>query len=979
MRFFIFPQALSISLLLNFIIHKIVWKLKGFGVKKIIILSMLFNLMVFGQQRIIEKGNTLYLSNTIIIKLDGLKPDNLLQAKLLKSISPKKLELVFSESSAILRKGTSSLSNIYILEYLSDVDPGELSNKIKKLKGVEWAEPKLVRKVAYQPNDPFYNSGQQTNLSRISAEAAWNITKGDTNVVIAIVDTGVDWTHPDLEANIFVNRKEVPNNGNDEDDSGEFPDDVNGWDFGGLDGTPDNNPSEDISSRYSYHGTHVAGIAGAVTDNSTGIASIGFNCRILPVKVARDDMRDVNGYAYVVYGYEVIAYAANKGAKVINCSWGGYGASMYEQSIIDYATSKGALIVAAAGNNNTDIPFYPASYQGVLSVGWLNTSDDTKSFAGNYGGTVDVMAPGSSIFSTWQRTGSGIDITYFTIGGSSMSSPLVAGLAGLVYTRFPNYNPLQIAEQIRMTADDVDLQNPGYEKLLGRGRINAYSALNDSGKVSVRTTDITYIENGNGNGMFNSGESFDVFFTLTNFLKKIDFVNISVESFDPSVRVNLLTMSVGPIETMQTIKNAFGFRIEILPDSPLDKKVDFLIRFTTAGHEDFQWFSIKINPTYETHSTNRITMTVTSKGALGYNDYSSNQEGMGFQYLGGSSLMFEGAFMYGTSSSMVMDAARISESQSKDFNMITPIKIISPGTFAFQEGYTNFDDSGASNRLGISTHFYTYSFNEPLDENYIIVRTALNNSSPQKIDSLYAGFFIDWDIPEDDYANNTTKYDSLDNFAYGYNSNTPTVYVGTALISHNSYGYYPIKNDATTGDVRLFDSNGFTDAEKFITLSKNLETGFQETGDISYVVSGGPFNLQPGHTESIAYSIAAASTLDELRAVIKRSREKYKSVPTNIIEEKQELPKEFTLYQNYPNPFNPSTTIQYSIGKTELVTLKVFDLLGREVATLVNETKSTGNYHFQFSAYSHNLASGVYTYILQVGGKTQARKMVVIK
>lgn len=955
--------------------------------KNIIILSMLFSLMVFAQQRIIEKGNALYLSNTIILKLDGIQPDNLLQTKLLKSILPQKLEPAFSESPAILRKGTSTLNNIYILKYLSEDDPRELSNKIKNLKGVEWAEPKFVRKAAYQPNDPFYNSGQQMNLNRISAEAAWNITKGDTNVVIAIVDTGVDWTHPDLEANIFKNRKEIPGNGIDEDDGADFPDDFNGWDFGGLDGTPDNNPSEDLSSRNSYHGTHVAGIAGAVTDNSTGIASIGFNCRILPVKVARDDMRDVNGYAYVVYGYEGIVYAANKGAKVINCSWGGYGASMYEQSVIDYAVSKGALVVAAAGNNNTDIPFYPASYPGVLSVGWLNTSNDTRSNAGNYGGTVDVMAPGSSIFSTWQRTGSGIDITYFTIGGSSMSSPLVAGLAGLVYTKFPHYNPLQIAEQIRMTADNVDVLNPGYEKLLGRGRINAYNALYDSAKVSVRTTDITYIEKGNGNGMFNSGESFDVFFTLTNFLKKIDYLNISVESFDPSARVSLLTMSVGPIETMQTVKDAYGFGIEILPDAPLDKKVDFLIRYTTAGHEDYQWFSIKINPTYETHSTNRIAMTVTSKGALGYNDYSSNLEGMGFQYLGGSSIMFEGAFMYGTSSNMVMDAARISESQSKDFKMVAPIKIVSPGTFAFQEGYANFDDSGVSNRLGISTHFYTYSFNEPQDENYIIVRTALNNSSTQKIDSLYAGFFIDWDIPEDDYANNTTRYDSLDNFAYAYNVNTPNVYVGTAIISHNSYGYYPIRNDASTGDVRLFDSNGFTDAEKFITLSNNVATGFQETGDISYVVSGGPFNLQPGHTENIAYSIAAASTIDELRTVIRRSREKYKSVPTDIIEEHHELPEEFILYQNYPNPFNPSTKINFTIPNTasknfpaiQHVTLKVFDVLGREVATLVNEMKIPGKYFVEFSASGQNLPSGVYLYILRTGDRVQARKMIVLK
>ncbi|MDQ7816523.1 MAG: S8 family serine peptidase [Melioribacteraceae bacterium] len=945
--------------------------------KKIFFLIVIFASTVLAQPQIIQRENTHYLSNTIMIKLNGIQPETLLQTKLVKNALPQKFEKVFSENPTTLHKGTSPLSNVYTFKYSSGDDPQELSQKIKKLKGVEWAEPKYVRKVTYQPNDPLYNESQQMNLSKIFADSAWSITKGDTNVVIAIVDTGVDWTHPDLAANIFINRNEIPNNGIDEDDNGDFPDDVNGWDFGGLDGTPDNNPAEDLSSKNSYHGTHVAGIAGAVTDNATGIASIGFNCRILPVKVSQNDMRDVNDYAYVVYGYEGIVYAANKGAKVINCSWGGYSASEYEKAVVNYAISKGSLIVAAAGNNNIDTPFYPASYDGVLSVGWLNTNDDTKSFAANYGGTVDVMAPGSSILSTWQRSGSGIDFLYFTINGSSMASPLVAGLAGLVFTRFPNYTPLQIAEQIRMTADNIDSKNPGFEKLLGRGRINAFNAVNDTGKISIRTTDIAYIEDGNGNGMFNSGESFSVGLTLTNYLERIDYLNVSVESSDPSVAVTLLPTSIGPLESLQTIVNAYWFKIDILPEAPLDHRVNFLIRYSAAGHEDFQWFSIKINPTYETHSTNKITMTVTSKGALGYNDYSSNQEGVGFQYLGDKSLMFEGAFMYGTSTDRLMDAARLTDSQSDDFKMIIPIKIISPGTFAFQEGYANFDDSGATNRLGISTHFYTYTFNEPLDENYLIIRTALNNSSQQRIDSLYAGYFIDWDIPEDDYANNTTQYDSLDNFAYAYNTNSPNVYVGTALLSHNSYGYYPIKNDAASGDVRLFDADGYTDAEKFISLSNGVISAFDDVSDISYVVSGGPFVLEPLQTMNVAYSIAAASTLEELRSAIRRSREKYQSIPTNVKETKQELPTEFTLYQNYPNPFNPTTTIKFSVPNSQFVTLKVYDILGREISKLVDEYKATGTYSVFFNA--GELSSGIYFYNLRTGNYSSTKKMVLIR
>jgi len=946
-------------------------------VKKFFFLNIFLTVILFAQPKVINKGNTYYLSNTVIIKTTEDKADDILQSKIVKQILPEKLEKVFPDRPTTLYKTDNTLKNIYKLEYLSGDDPSEVASKIKNISGVVWAEPKYVRRVTYLPNDPLYTSNQQKNLERIFASAAWDISKGDTNIVIAIVDTGVDWNHPDLATNIFANRNEIANNGIDEDDGGHYPDDIHGWDFGGLDGTEDNDPTEDPSKTgYSYHGTHVAGIAGAVTNNNIGIASIGFNCRILPVKVSRSDVRDANDNPFVVYGFEGIVYAADKEAKVINCSWGGYAFSDFEQDVINYATARGSLVVAAGGNDASDQLFYPASYEGVLSVGWLNTDDDTKSFAGNYGYGIDVMSPGTSILSTWQKDSNNNQLYNSFMSGSSMASPLAAGLAGLVFSKFPNYTPLQVGEQIRITADNVDLQNTGYEMLLGRGRINAFRALTETTSPSVRASNIKFTEIGNGNGIYQSGESVEVSADFTNYLAAVNNLNITLTTDDPWIDITQASFNVS-LGTLQTASNKFRFSIKT--GAPIDHTVIFVMRFNSAGYSDVQLFSLKINIPLETHTTSKIEMSVTSKGALGFNDYSSNKEGVGFKFMNGRNLMFEGAFMYGTSSSMVMDAARISDKQSTDFKRVVPISFKSPGTFAFQETYSNFDDSGVSPRLGVSTHFYTYSYNTQEDENYIIIRTALNNSSQQTINNLYAGFFIDWDIPDSDYANNTVRYDATDNFAYAYNVNQTNVYVGTALISHENYRFYPIKNDANEGDVRLFDSNGFTDIEKYITLSGGVYNFTPFVSDISYVVSGGPFTINSGQTQNIAFAIAAASTLDELRNAIKRSRLTYQSIPTSIQETGIEIPSEVVLYQNYPNPFNPTTTIKYSIPSAEFVTIKLFDILGKEIATLVNEYKQAGTYNYTLSTINYTLPSGVYFYTIKVGNVFKSGKMTLLK
>ena len=296
---------------------------------------------------------------------------------------------------------------------------------------IAYAEPLIYPKLTYTPND--YNSSIQDFIGIINAPAAWNIEKGDTNVVIGILDTGTDWDHPDLVDNIKYNYND-PIDGTDNDADG-YTDNYRGWDLG----VNDNDPTVQGSN----HGAHVSGCAAASTDNNTGVASPGFNCKFLPVKIA-----DAQGN--LIAGYEGITYAADHGCQIINCSWGSNSSSQMGQDVVNYATiNTNSLVVAGAGNDNSDDNFYPASFDNVLSVGATSASDGKASFS-NYGYTLDVSAPGINIYSTTYNN------NYTMNSGTSMSSPIVAGCAGIVQSYFPNLTGIQVGEKLRVSADNIN-------------------------------------------------------------------------------------------------------------------------------------------------------------------------------------------------------------------------------------------------------------------------------------------------------------------------------------------------------------------------------------------------------------------------------------------------------------------------------------------------------------------------------------------
>jgi serine protease len=338
-----------------------------------------------------------------------------------------------------------------------------LLTDLQELKVVEYAEKVPLLKTDALPNDPVFPS----HLNQINAQNAWNVFNGGSNITVAIVDNAVMWTHSDLVTNTYTNTAETPGNSTDDDGNG-YIDDVNGYDVADLDNNavPTNTAMD--------HGSHCAGIAGAATNNSLGIASIGWNIKIIPVKCAYNN----SGTSAVDAGYEGIIYAAKAKARVISCSWGGSGAAAIEQSVIDYAWNKGCIVIASAGNANTNVQSYPGAYNHVYCVASVSSSDIKSSFS-NYGSWVDISAPGENIYSTVPSVSTG---TYGFKSGTSMATPLVAGLAGLMLSKCAWMSSTDVLNCISSTAVNIYTlgSNSTYStgNQLGAGRIEAFQAMN---------------------------------------------------------------------------------------------------------------------------------------------------------------------------------------------------------------------------------------------------------------------------------------------------------------------------------------------------------------------------------------------------------------------------------------------------------------------------------------------------------------------
>jgi len=313
---------------------------------------------------------------------------------------------------------------------------------------VEYAELNYIFSADMVPNDPEYPS--QWALPKISAPDAWDIRTDASEVIVAVIDTGIDYEHDDIDDNMWINQAEFNGTTGVDDDGNGYIDDIYGYDFVNK----DSDPLDDHG-----HGTHCAGIIAAEGDNSLDVSGLCWHGRIMALKFL-----DWTGYGSDTDAIEALYYAVENGAEVISNSWGGPFASQALAEAIDYAHSRGVIVVAAAGNTGSTDPHYPAYYENVLSVA-ATDSDDKRAFFSTYGEWVDIAAPGTDILSL--SAGGGTT----NKSGTSMSCPYVAGTCGLMLSIYPQMD----IERVRWLL--MESAEPIYPGVCASGRLNVYQAL----------------------------------------------------------------------------------------------------------------------------------------------------------------------------------------------------------------------------------------------------------------------------------------------------------------------------------------------------------------------------------------------------------------------------------------------------------------------------------------------------------------------
>ncbi|MDT8322649.1 MAG: S8 family peptidase [Bacteroidota bacterium] len=882
-----------------------------------------------------------------------------------------------------------ALQRMYRVEFHAPADPRDVAAAFAALPEVEYAEPEVVQRLLYRPDDPRLSD--QYALLRVEAEKAWDISRGSAEVVIAIVDSGVLLTHEDLKDNLWINPGEdIDGDGvytaadidSIDSDGNGYVDDIIGIDFVGpslvMGGTYyDNDP--DPTRLGHPHGTHVAGIAAGVGDNGKGIAGLAYQCRIMAIKCGSDR------YApSILRGYDGIVYAADNGADVINCSWGGGGYLQSQKERIDYAISRGAIVVAAAGNTGSEGITTPGAYPNVLSVSNTNSADRISG-SSTYGSWVDVAAPGTDILSCVINN----DGAYQNFTGTSMASPYVAGLAALVKSHRPALTPEQIFEQIRVTTDPVDaLQNRRYHRKIGSGRINAFRALTESSPalrlVDWSFSDATY---GNGDGIPDQGEMLEIVMRWQNLLDATQNAVITLTTGNARVQITDSVFVAGSVPTFGEVTNATQpFLLRIEDSYAPNNQVDLFFTIEDGEYTDYGAVFFIQQPTYRDHDINDIRVTVTNDGNIGFDDL-SGVTGSGLRYKGRENVLFEGAMILGAEvnkTPLVVDVARTgSGSQMDDFSGEGLFHIRTPGIIAEQEGMGKFGDGNAplSHRLQTEVTLHSFAFTRPEAANMVFLRYTIHNNSGNTHENFHAGLFFDWDVGRNSQTDIALFNDSL-KLAMTYDSTgypRVPVAVGCVLLTPAlGTAYWGINNRDNDDDMRIGIYNGFSKEEKWKALSSGIVQPVAGITDVSQVISAGPVDLAPGDSLVVGFALIAADSPREVMASVPHSLALWDTInrrfdPTDIAGPRP-LPGKLQLHAIAPHPVRTShsaVTVDFSSATSGRLRAAIYDLRGRRVTTLFDQWVAMGRQ--QFRVFLPSMAAGVYVIELHGFGGTERR------
>jgi hypothetical protein len=829
------------------------------------------------------------------------------------------LEKRFKYNPAKLKKGMPDLSRIYRIEFPEEFPVTKVAREFAKDPNIEYAEPIPVIQLLEVPNDPMY--GDLHYLTQIKADSAWDIHKGEDgpeDIIIGIVDSGVEWDHEDLIDNIWQNIGEDidedgvtlefiggqwvfdpdDENGIDDDGNG-YIDDFIGWNFF-LSG---NNPNPLQGTMDWDHGTLMGGYASATTNNNTGISSISWNLKIMPIQAGWE--------SNVLQAYNAMIYAAENGADVITNSWGHYNwFSQANYEALTYARELGSIILGGAANDNQFKIMYPAAYPGVLGVAALNHLDAKASYS-NFGPHIDISAPGGDAGHLLLTTA--VNNSYESTSGTSCATPIVAGLLGLVKSYHPDWTSDQVITQVLGTADTIDYLNPGYENQLGAGRINAYQALLIENGVTLQqeiALDLFYsdFQDSDGNHIPEQGDTLSLSLKLRNYNYGIgaDNAAFSLITDDPEISILSDTYTGDiPADDYFTLENIFEIKISNMATTHLAN-----LKLITTADKEITW-----------GDTINIEFLVAPTSILVFQG-----EGLGNTYSGdyiNEYLVNQGFQVFYTShfpSSLIgFDAVFLSYG-----NYGPEIRHGTPFSLEMTETMAEYLYLGGKIYIECGSFFTGFTYfgfpnKEEMMELFGIAEA--NYLSPTNTINLLTG--LDGSLCHDLVFSSSTQ--SLNWFINTMTTNEN----GIAAFEEEEYGIVAVQNEGEYG---------------------------QRTFVFSYALA----HLVDNEN----------STREELLQRI------YDFLMLGVGEEENIEVKKDTKLSVNPNPFSTSITMSYKLKQTEKVTLTIYDYLGKQVYQ-TQENQPQGKQQLIWNA--ERFAEGIYYYSLQIGDHVANGKLVKVR
>ncbi len=808
---------------------------------------------------------------------------------------------------------TPDLSLYYLVSFPEGFGPIAMIEAYNSIDVVEFAEFSPIHQKLYDPNDPRID--QQWHLKHCGFQAAWNVSHGSEDIVIGIIDGGIDMdadgfgaVHEDLLDNLWVNPGEDLNgdgvidwdewNERDDDQNGK-PDDFYGWDFTRNDNWPDDDWGEDNG-----HGTHVAGIVSAVTDNETGIASAAFSCKLMIT--AHYNRFDPEGGLY--NALQGIEYCARNGADVMNFSWGSlHSPYQAEEDVIEYALSQGAILFAGVGNDDVEdrrqnqSHFYPAAYDGVIGVGATSDERDRKASFSNYGDYTDLVAPGETILSTFPRN------EYRFLQGTSMSSPLAAGLGALMLSVLPDLSGDELLEWMQRTAVDISDLNEDYPGITYR--INADFLLNSTHPdFQLLEWSIRELE-GDLDGYFEREELMAIDMHIGNSEGYTDAhaTTILLETDDPCIRIERGEVQLGDLDNGEELEleedQVPTFRVT--SNSPIQYTT---LTLTIDSEADFPF-------TFELPLTigHPLYLLVDDDGGSGYESYYQED-------------LLQRPIVHHTWT--VTDDGLPTREELNGFSFLIWM--------------TGNAESSLS------------------PDEQTLIRSYLENGGCLLLSSQFAGD----DIGETDFHREVLHAGHLEDDVNdpelnGSADNPVSCDVTLLLLGGNGAGngrVSPSSMEPLSGAEVLFTYNNTDDAVAGI---------YYHGDDYTLVYLGFALEAASGMNNTTPRHEFVERVLDHFYEL------GMGETPLD------RAPSRFDLSAPWPNPFNASATVRIDVPVSGLYSLDVFDLNGRRVTNLHRGFDIPGSRSFTWNG--DEAPAGVYLFRLSWPAGTMTRKVVLLK